>query len=1379
MAMEIGQPVALRKLPRPAYGSGKVQFGSIWTLRPQSKRKRHEICTAVDGDSVNIYDIKTGRILLSHTVPPSTAFACPPTSARWKEGDQFFRQTCFAIRDDGLSLTSITGRDAGQGTPAIHSLRLDDESAGPVLHLDICSAGHERRIAVVQADGTLTFSTPDLQHISVHKLRDPTNTSTGTVRLIAATLLTVSDAQKSILKSRDDLSHRISATSAILVTVSASSPADQSSSLRCRAWSISNPMSAEEPQILFDLPLRVDAQGKSKKAGSVIPSFGPRASSLILKSTNEIQRIELTGLVPRLLPGSRMGQSQYQDILLIGSGTALVAFHDSIRLADLQNNAIYASLDLNQTLLRKKRKRSSPDVPGSGVDFVGYFPQISRVLIFSRNHLIACDLNLKESRRGPTGAPLLLDQIGKAASGTSHQLELHLNVAVNSPPTSTTGDWAGVRERLTAARRSTSDKEFEKTALAFWAECSQRDAFDPTGSQYSASGLTDQQVDFILSSLFSMKSAVSEEQQAETALRLDLIAPALIYSLNKAGILTTPRLKRALGTSSQPHGPNLKAGDIPLSLMAADATNKTLVAYVDSCVPANVSDVVAVVKILVRNILRHGDSPTQALLTGKTMSEQANIEAVAANIEVVATTDNDGAGQKTELLIKAISKGLTTLALLDTKTISTQLRTFSRAELLCLIQFLRQDLYQAGQAHLDSQAQGLIGDRVPLPVEIILKILSACIDAIDPLDLASGEGGEFLEAVISDLLSEVSLATDSAEESAHMQGTLRETLRHHQSEEAAQGKVKLLLQGPGYGHRRGTLTTLYSEDTEGPDIGGHAAILPLGLAANDGVSSAKAHLLCLRSPPIMAFPTGSAYHADSDADDEYERSVVASPTQLHPDSDTSSEMTSNEHTPTTFDYPGDDPSLPKTIMTEWTPEECAQFIASLSLRQYCSAFIEHGIVGEALIALKHDELKEMGIASVGHRLTILKQVYDTKVRQDISIEPDDYVPLSAEQTPQHEMATKEDIARLTRSILKLRDDRMAQAEAQLTRLADDYRKLRQELLPVFKQAKERSEPLPHAPTIAHTVTPELSPPDILSSLAAAPHEKTSLTRTFSKKLGLSSTPKNNSPTHIPNTIPEGRPVADPGSLDPSAAATAASNSLTAAMSGGIAPSISPSMPSPTSPLPYPHQHQPLAPRSYQREAATAIPHYNSEDRTNVLQTPPVTRDHDPPTSAKSSSSAGKLNPSTSSMSQAARDQASASPQPPSAGSGHGSGGASEAPSVEIFKSFRVSLEDPCHRVLPAALRKYNIHADWRQYALYIVYGDQERCVGLDEKPLALFKDLDKEGKKPMFMLRKIANPIVEVPGLKPLGSGGTLGGMSSAASVRTMLTGSNLPGGVL
>ncbi len=36
----------------------------------------------------------------------------------------------------------------------------------------------------------------------------------------------------------------------------------------------------------------------------------------------------------------------------------------------------------------------------------------------------------------------------------------------------------------------------------------------------------------------------------------------------------------------------------------------------------------------------------------------------------------------------------------------------------------------------------------------------------------------------------------------------------------------------------------------------------------------------------------------------------------------------------------------------------------------------------------------MGINSVGHRLTILKSVYDVKKAQDVPVEPDHYMPLS-------------------------------------------------------------------------------------------------------------------------------------------------------------------------------------------------------------------------------------------------------------------------------------------------------------------------------------------------------------------------------------------------
>jgi protein STE50 len=120
------------------------------------------------------------------------------------------------------------------------------------------------------------------------------------------------------------------------------------------------------------------------------------------------------------------------------------------------------------------------------------------------------------------------------------------------------------------------------------------------------------------------------------------------------------------------------------------------------------------------------------------------------------------------------------------------------------------------------------------------------------------------------------------------------------------------------------------------------------------------------------------------------------------------------------------------------------------------------------------------------------------------------------------------------------------------------------------------------------------------------------------------------------------------------------------------------------------------------------------------------------------------------------------------------------PQVEIFKSFRVSIDDPCHKVLPVALKKYNITADWRQYALYIVHGDQERCLGLNEKPLILFKQLDKDGRKPMFMLRKHATPAEgHTVGVNGGGGGAGYGGGLGGGRGEVALPGGVLPGGVL
>ena len=148
------------------------------------------------------------------------------------------------------------------------------------------------------------------------------------------------------------------------------------------------------------------------------------------------------------------------------------------------------------------------------------------------------------------------------------------------------------------------------------------------------------------------------------------------------------------------------------------------------------------------------------------------------------------------------------------------------------------------------------------------------------------------------------------------------------------------------------------------------------------------------------------YDSDADADDEFERSFVASPTvpahfadgesDLPSEDEDDRESIGGQDTPTTQGWMerGEGRSPTGNIM-QWTEDQVADYVAALSpaLKHYGRTFAEEGINGEALIALHHDELRELGVSAVGHRLTILKAVYEQKRRSGITIEEDDYVPL--------------------------------------------------------------------------------------------------------------------------------------------------------------------------------------------------------------------------------------------------------------------------------------------------------------------------------------------------------------------------------------------------
>ncbi|KAJ3218954.1 Adaptor for signal transduction [Dinochytrium kinnereticum] len=74
-------------------------------------------------------------------------------------------------------------------------------------------------------------------------------------------------------------------------------------------------------------------------------------------------------------------------------------------------------------------------------------------------------------------------------------------------------------------------------------------------------------------------------------------------------------------------------------------------------------------------------------------------------------------------------------------------------------------------------------------------------------------------------------------------------------------------------------------------------------------------------------------------------------------------------------------------------------------------------------------------------------------------------------------------------------------------------------------------------------------------------------------------------------------------------------------------------------------------------------------------------------------------------------------------------------SSESYKSFRVSSNDSCSKILPAVLKKYKISEHWQNFGLFVCLHRSERCLSFDEKPLELISMLKDGEDPPVFSLK--------------------------------------------
>ncbi|KAG5357237.1 Protein STE50 [Yarrowia sp. C11] len=407
----------------------------------------------------------------------------------------------------------------------------------------------------------------------------------------------------------------------------------------------------------------------------------------------------------------------------------------------------------------------------------------------------------------------------------------------------------------------------------------------------------------------------------------------------------------------------------------------------------------------------------------------------------------------------------------------------------------------------------------------------------------------------------------------------------------------------------------------------------------------------------------------------------------------------------------------------WTTDQVGQWISSLGFPQYSKSFIDNNITGDVLVHLDHDDMSDIGVAKVGHRVRLLKSIYQMKEKEGVAGEPEGDNDQAGYVPPSIKSSEIDDYNRLFKSF-EIRDERVFHVEQELKKLIESFNKIREDLLPLFKFVKE-SKPLPtpdgtnpiHAHYLHSPGTPNdstLTPSAVAKDPIQVPSNSSSTTPSIVRKL---SKLNNKSAQKSPTTM-ESEPTPTAGSSGTGAGTGPSEQKRPNLHLGSVKSLLSPS-----------------------DSAVAATPVVTPGGSTTLQFSHPY---------QSGSAASSQVNFSNTSL-------VSPGAQPSSSNTLGGSGQlgsnnqSSSTPAAEPFKSFRVTLDDPCYKVLPAALRRYKINGDWKQYALLVCYGDQERLLGLEEKPLIIFKELQDAGKQPVFMLRHIegmtqSGVVVGTPG---------------------------------
>lgn len=796
-------------------------------------------------------------------MPPTSSFRGPPCSVSSKTAGQLRRRTYCAIKSHSLHIQAFESSGSIQhSVTSKKSPELRDQLS-PVSFLDVSPNDGPDQVLVVQQNGTLTIFAEDLgTTISEAALRPQDQPS---MTIMALQHLTLPEAQKTVLKQRSDLiSQATQETSYLVLAYCKGGDGKSSKNPFYGVWSIgavAQKAWASEKPILpifeHELPMESGVSNPTAFKDSQC-NFGHLASHLYVKSGATLLTYELLGLMPSLSSALHTGLTGRYDIMAISPTFAICSFQDSLRLYDLKYQSIQAQIDTRRMNLKRKRIRMTSEFQTGLVEFVTYFRQSARIIGKRQHQLFAIDLSSTgRSQSLLESGSKLLHNIGRGIVAQDSSVENTRDSNIGSSHTSANPGklvtWQPVRKRLDQLAQADDVSGFEDTFLDdIRGDSRQSSAHSMSSDELPPNrfGIPDTKITYLMSKIFQMdrNPAADNNGLADAAkLRIQLPSRRLILWLSQLGLLSLAAVQRAVSLGNPGSGEHLPAHALTYALLEADPDRGLLVECLENGFSPYVEEQAAVVQVLLKqalDLLSEASVPIPAQASREVDApEHAKTD---RQVQYLSASTSDPSWLPPQLQ-RALIVALDRFGASTTPTISSHLRAlFTQTEVLALVQFLRQQLFQGGhtRSFQSLRPMEVAGNLNPtVNIDAVVRVLSSCIDAIGPLGFFGAlDNEDFIGNIVPDLVTEILHATQSLGDAAELQGILRETLRYEESMRKHQAVgARLSVQGreTRMDQQSGGIVTVYSEAFDAYEGLQNRECLPLTLRADDMISAVK------------------------------------------------------------------------------------------------------------------------------------------------------------------------------------------------------------------------------------------------------------------------------------------------------------------------------------------------------------------------------------------------------------------------------------------------------------------------------------------------------------------------------------------------------------